>query len=756
MRIAEILPALSVEDREKLAQQFNVAATDLVTHLCQEPIFAQNYRAISRRLRQILEYAYTTSLEYTFNDFRQQGNVTRSDLKSLQERALIFVIPALAQPEKIVIPEEYLFFADVPLKSPLNLVAAFRLYRNTRLHRIARYYQTDPTQPFISLAANLYYQIRNKISHQLTNLSPEEIEILQFITQYGNQASLERFRKYYYQQNKTFFAYQRFTIEDLLGLRQLGELNPLQKLFVKCLLVPILTDQALTIEALAIPDELFDQVAATFLQARTQKKLALMQKMVHPTPRIPVQNRETVLMMDLKKILLLTENIQPRATQTGYPFKADCKHILQILNFNQDYLFFLFEYAIWLGIIQIEDNYFRTTPDCQKFFALPLSTRQLLAFKFLKSYKADTQLETDPNDVLIQQFLLHLLKTLRQDFITTSYLYDYAGLEPDFRGLYEDFQAYPHIFEKKAVQSLQHYYWLGLIEADENLTHIHLSEAGHYVLGGRIYRAPKPDPEEDKFTIQPNYEIIAVANLRFELLLQLARIATITSIDLTIRFRLHRNQLVSAAQNGMNINTIYQFLQTHSKTPLPQIVEYLLKELEQKEGEISLVPVTGFLQFNDPQVFEQVKLILKDYCLDVDLSQKILIKPEVNLNQLEQLIRRKGYFLKSFRNARPGTTAKYQRLTEHLETLETPPVNSDELTFANPANERSDVQKLLQFAIQHQLKVRMEYRNESLATSVRKIEPHRLDENILEAYCYSLEMARAFRVDRIIRVELLG
>ncbi|MGP8330469.1 MAG: WYL domain-containing protein, partial [Methanosarcinaceae archaeon] len=144
-----------------------------------------------------------------------------------------------------------------------------------------------------------------------------------------------------------------------------------------------------------------------------------------------------------------------------------------------------------------------------------------------------------------------------------------------------------------------------------------------------------------------------------------------------------------------------------------------------------------------------------DIVLETIEPDQLLLKAGVDLTQIEHQIKQKGFFIQS--NLSLPSTAKNenQQLMKLLESVEPPPFNLDELPFGNPATNAVDIQKLFQFAIEHQLKVKIEYSNDSYSTSMRKIEPHRLYENILEAYCHSREMTRAFRLDRIRMAKLL-
>ncbi|MBN2093263.1 hypothetical protein JW964_26805, partial [candidate division KSB1 bacterium] len=457
---------------------------------------------------------------------------------------------------------------------------------------------------------------------------------------------------------------------------------------------------------------------------------------------------------NIKKILLLVENLQPRVTQDWLPFKSDYKKMLNIVNQEFEKFIFLFKFAIWSGLLQTRDGRFETSPSCLEYMKLTPAERYLLARNFLRTTAFDQE-DPESNLKVIHLSLMKILKNHKNQIINITKLLNCCSIDPEFRHLFEEYEHYEHAFIKKVTYILQRYYWLGLIEANDELSMIRLSPAGQYALCGALLPPFQPDILEEKFLVQPNLEIIAFFNMPFDILLNLARIALIVHIDLTIQFQLNKSQLVNAVQSAMSIPYLQQFLEQYSKTSLPQTVVYLFKELEDKENEISLIPLSGYLQFKDTEIQAQAKILLKDYIYDLPIGNKLLIKSGVDLRSIEQQLQRKGFFLKSFLENEIQPIKADNRLQTLLEMLEPPAFNQHELNFSNPAATKDEIQKLLFFAIEHQLKVRIEYDNETFSNSIRQVKPNELSENILKGYCYNVEMDRNFRIDRIRRAELI-
>ncbi len=754
MRIQEILDQLPASEIQSMTFRFERPASQLESYLAEESIFTNNYRAISRRMRQLYDNLFHESLEVSINELRDKRSILLNDLKMLQERMLLFILPSSVAPEKIVVPLEYSFIKEVGFHKPQSLILALRNYRDVRMHRVARYYKVEPRKPFTLYAAEVYQRILETSHQEKLKLSPEEHELLHSTLLYGGQIQVQRFRKKYDQQVRLFHPTQQFTLDDLLGVRQLDELNPLQKLFVKCFLIPIFDANEEIFQSLAIPEEIFKIIASEF---NTQKELnkaeielEMLISVTKDEPRLSIE----FPLENIKKILLLVENIQPRMTQDWMPFKSDYKKMLAIVNQESEKFIFLFKFAIWSGLLQTRDGRFETSPSCLEYMKLMHSEHYLLARNFLRTTAFEQEVP-ESNLNVIHLFLIKILKHHKNQIINITKILNYCSIDTEFRQLFEEYEHYDHAFTKKIFFILRRYYWLGLIEANDEFTQIRLSPAGQYALCGALLPHFQPEILEEKFLVQPNLEIIAFFNMPFDILLNLARIAMIVTIDLTIQFQLNKSQLVNAVQNVMSIPYLQQFLEQHSKTPLPQTVLYLFKELEDKENEISLIPISGYLQFKDAEIQTQAKILLKEYIYDLPVGNKLLIKSGVDLHSVEQQLQRKGFFIKSFMENEVKAIKEENRLQSLLEMLEPPAFNQNELNFSNPAATKDEIQKLLFFAIEHQLKVKIEYDNETFSNSIRQVRPNELSENILKGYCYNVEMDRNFRIDRIRRAELI-
>lgn len=750
MNLPQIIQRIDPADLTGIVTRFGIPPEQLATHFSQEHIFVQNYRALSKRYRQIYDFLYLNSPEISVAELRKKFNLNRNDFKLLEERGLLFVLPGLVAPEKLVIPLEYRFFGEIPLADENSLVTIFRNYQSARLFKTANHYRIQPQSAFAQSAAELFTHVIQNAAIELKTLSPLEHEILQAVMNFGGSIDFDHFTRKFFPQINAFHAKHRPPIDDFLGLNQLGKPTDLQMLFIRCFLV-FTNGSPLKV---AVPAEIYPILAQPFLEMREQEKQSLISQ-IHCAPlQTGLQSRVHQVDNDLKKLLLLIENQAPRMTSGGDPFKTDFRRMLELLGAEKKYWLFLIEYARWLGILIGENRHYQTAPDAVNFFHLSAHERCLLAAKFLKESLGAKEETEETRERAIQDFTLKLLKDWRMEAFCTELSYEYARLLPEFRQLFEDFNLYQTAFNKKILFILKRYFWLGLVDATPNFERVQFSTAGQYVFGGWFTRFQQSTAVEDKFFVQPSGEIIADSNIPFESLMQLARLCEIVSMDVAIRFQISQQQIINFVQQGATIQQVFDFFKEKSKTPLPQTLEFLLNDIAQKEGEVELIPVSGYLQFKDKQLVETIKILLHDYILTILQDEFILLKPNVELGYVEKLIKQKGIFIRALSHKMISGKETESRLSALLAVIEPPPFNSDDLPFANPAVERDEIRQLLQFAIAHQITVKMEYENDSFSNTVRKVDPLRLNENILEAYCHSREMNRAFLIERIRHAEL--
>jgi hypothetical protein len=104
-----------------------------------------------------------------------------------------------------------------------------------------------------------------------------------------------------------------------------------------------------------------------------------------------------------------------------------------------------------------------------------------------------------------------------------------------------------------------------------------------------------PQNPQSKFVVQPNYEILSPPDLPCSRYLTLCVLADLKTQDVMTRFHLSREAIQQAMGRGLSGPEIRQFFAQYSATGLPDMVDALIGECENKYGEIEITLSSGFL-----------------------------------------------------------------------------------------------------------------------------------------------------------------
>jgi hypothetical protein len=214
---------------------------------------------------------------------------------------------------------------------------------------------------------------------------------------------------------------------------------------------------------------------------------------------------------------------------------------------------------------------------------------------------------------------------------------------------------------------------------------------------------PKP---EDSFLLQGDLSIVTMGPLAPAMHRQLDVVASAEDLGLASRFRLSPQSICHALESGMSVVAIRQFLETNSKGPIPQPVSYLLSDVEQKFGKLTVsASVQGALVFSEDQIL--LRQILTQASLRPLLFE---IRGQALYSRLDQELvyfnlRSQGYLAVMVDEF--GAV-----LSPRQEITQAEVVGIDYLALANrliseeaKAPEGDDVMRQLQFALKNKMKV---------------------------------------------------
>ncbi len=134
-------------------------------------------------------------------------------------------------------------------------------------------------------------------------------------------------------------------------------------------------------------------------------------------------------------------------------------------------------------------------------------------------------------------------------------------------------------------------------------TAIQLTEIGKRLLSGQSIEDYE---QESSFVVQPNYEILASSNLTPEIRWKLNLIAEIQRASQVITYKLTPLSIYKSLCSGMSANEILEFLETYSKTDMPQNIKLSIQEWGARYGQVYFMDVM-LLHCRDERLAQELK-----------------------------------------------------------------------------------------------------------------------------------------------------
>jgi hypothetical protein len=132
-----------------------------------------------------------------------------------------------------------------------------------------------------------------------------------------------------------------------------------------------------------------------------------------------------------------------------------------------------------------------------------------------------------------------------------------------------------------------------------------LTPAGLAMLGTGA--APPPQHDAGKLIIQPNFQLLAIGPVNLAVLAQLDLFADRESADRgAFQYRLSRESVYRAQQQGMNVDDVIRFLEEASDTDLPQNVRRSLDEWAAHHERIVFRTGVSLLQAADAELLAEL------------------------------------------------------------------------------------------------------------------------------------------------------
>lgn len=296
-----------------------------------------------------------------------------------------------------------------------------------------------------------------------------------------------------------------------------------------------------------------------------------------------------------------------------------------------------------------------------------------------------------------------------------------------------------------------------------------LTPIGKWLIGQKNATVPEPEPREDHFILQPNAEIFVSPYLASAIHYRLLTMVEIPKNGNGSMVALTKEAIRKALDHGETTQEILAFFQAHSKTGIPQNVEYLLNEVGGKHGHIHIGYADLYLQTDTAFLMQELlaRKELKAYSVRA-LSETIALLQGDNYDKLLKDLRKAGYLPVSDEDAPAayvvsGSTEKTAPL-RFVDIAEVTPIKTGGKTLDNvnwekiaaddtkpysaPANStrlqagvarHPDLVKfILNQGIKNNLRIEVAYRTEASGEPIiLHVEPVKIVSNILRAYSMS-------------------
>lgn len=154
--------------------------------------------------------------------------------------------------------------------------------------------------------------------------------------------------------------------------------------------------------------------------------------------------------------------------------------------------------------------------------------------------------------------------------------------------------------------------------------------------------------ESEAFFLQPNCDIVAPPDMRLDRITFLTRFCELKNVDVMTTFSLNKESLHNALDRGLHAEEIQEFLETNSRTGIPETVRLLVEEFGLKHGEARLAQSSGYILSDDPLVVQEIKSStrMRGLIRDVIGDSAIMLVPGADLSKIAKDLKSIGLMLR--------------------------------------------------------------------------------------------------------------
>lgn len=578
---------------------------------------------------------------------------TPQELHDLECAGLLFPIPSAVRPQTLAIPYEWFFMPDMPGTGPRSLCQALRHYSDAGARVLAVDLGLRETLPRAAALARLHRKLIEAAPRLAQNLAPPAAQLLEFVARRGGVIAAKSLSDRVAAMRADWALRLPLTADDLLGAR-FNPNSPVQLLSRRALLAPCGEPGWSAFPQVVIPEELREGACAKVAaQARAaleaeRKRLAVAIPDAHPDAR-PGQ-----FAADLRRLALVAhiEKLgSRRGARVGKAARARLEALLHLTPAELDEL---------LGFAAR-----RAAPGAEtEVEADPLGGQALDPFLALKPAEQTVALAEDylgPAGWL-REFRAHLVAILAgagEAWVPAEALARHLCADPVAIGAWESAHAgEPAPAEEAWIRArvtadLRTLHRLGFAERATGASQEswRLAKSAAWALVGKkppaaATRAARTAPDsETGFAVLPTLEVLASPAGGTALLSALARIARLERADAAFVFRIDKKSLAAGLNAGMTVDEIREFLEKHSRNPLPDTVRFLLTELGGDDIQVVWEEKEGLLRCADPMVLLKLRRLkwLKPWLLEESPEGTLKFTPEAAAVELVQRLAKEGF-----------------------------------------------------------------------------------------------------------------
>lgn len=241
---------------------------------------------------------------------------------------------------------------------------------------------------------------------------------------------------------------------------------------------------------------------------------------------------------------------------------------------------FIYRFCKAKGLTEIAGNYLRITDAVERWLEQPDFFKMKEIFQFWQEAYMSSSAEA--------QLLLRILLLVPKGKWLTS-----QAVDRIFNKLMPEHKWFKQSSKPREPNFLKALLYIGGIEetqhpdARDGAFGIRISTVGTALLVNDISLFPKQ--VEKRFSIKPNFEVVASKDLDPSIRWELGKIADLVRINDEVVYKLSRQSIYHTLQEGKSVEEIVTFLDTHTAHPIPDNVRETISDWTTTYGRISFV-----------------------------------------------------------------------------------------------------------------------------------------------------------------------